>query len=146
MNLFGTPGMKPRFTLLVTAVIAVGCSPDPRWQTADSGHLIIPVGQAYIDDIRPFEDRRIRVTISEENGLPVVAFWLNPEEHEQAQAGALSEGLDDAMDRNMFLRGSGGDVVGETTIPQGLHYLYFQQDETSEPIELNLDYKIEVFR
>lgn len=77
----------------------------------------------------------------------MVAFWLTPEDHEQVQAGVMTEELSRTMDRNTFLRGSGGAIVGETTIPQGSHYLYFQQDvDVSEPSELNLEYKIEVFR
>ncbi len=128
-------------------MLLAGCSHEPRWQTTHSGRSTIPAGQAFSELLLPSVDRRLRATLSEENDGAIVGFWLSPDEHERAQVGDTSEALRLAMERNTFLRGSGGDIVGETTVPQGQVYIYFEQDVgVSEPRALNIKYKFEVLR
>jgi hypothetical protein len=138
--------------LLILLIPAAGLllRSEPKWSVADSGTLELQPGQAYIDEIRPFARRPIRVTLKERNGFPMVAFWLVEADHKLIQSSdpppdSLLLGLVQRIEKQTFLRTSTGSQNGATVLEPGTVYLYFEPDQ-DEPTSWTVDYTIEVFR
>lgn len=117
----------------------------PRWRVADSGTLEIPAGHVYVDDFETGSPQRIRVTLSERDDVPVVAFWVSDVDHAWIQSDRPPrDDLVERIRRQTFLRTMTGTRTSEALVDSGQHYLYFEQDPSDPELRpLHLDYRIE---
>ena len=127
----------------IIVIVAIGLYRNiPSWDEVDSKTVRLTDDQAYTIQLEMKRSAKVKVTANENNGKTIVAYWVNPEDHQAIQSGTVDESIFTTVGNQLFFSDSSSGE-GEATVPSGDVYVYV---ECSDGGESDITYSVSIYQ